>query len=41
MDNSALSLCMDHNIPILVFDLLAEGNIEKAVSGEKLGTLIS
>lgn len=41
MDNSALSLCMDHNIPILVFDLAKEGNIAKAAAGEKLGTLIS
>lgn len=41
LDNSALSLCMDHKIPILVFNLLEEGNIEKAVSGEKIGTLIS
>ncbi|OGD85716.1 UMP kinase [Candidatus Curtissbacteria bacterium RIFCSPHIGHO2_01_FULL_41_13] len=41
LDNSALSLCMDHKIPILVFDLNKEGNIERAVSGEKLGTLIS
>lgn len=41
LDNSALSLCMDHNIPILVFELTKEGNIEKAVSGEKIGTLIS
>ncbi len=41
LDNSALSLCMDHKIPILVFGLNKEGNIEKAVSGEKLGTLIS
>ncbi len=41
LDNSALSLCMDHNIPILVFDLNKEGNIEKAVLGEKIGTLIS
>ena len=41
LDNSALSLCMDHKIPILVFNLNKEGNIEKAVSGEKIGTLIS
>jgi len=41
LDNSALSLCMDHKIPILVFDLNREGNIERAVSGEKIGTLIS
>src|SRR3989344_554385 len=41
LDNSALSLCMDHKIPILVFDLNKEGNIERAVASEKLGTLIS
>ena len=41
MDNSALSLCMDNKIPILVFNLLKEGNIARAASGEKLGTLIS
>lgn len=40
-DNSALSLCMDHKIPILVFNLNREGNIQKAVGGQKLGTLIS
>ncbi|MDP2632701.1 MAG: UMP kinase [Candidatus Curtissbacteria bacterium] len=41
MDNSALSLCMDHKIPIMVFDLAKEGNIAKASSGEQVGTLIS
>lgn len=41
MDNSALSLCMDHSIPILVFDMHKEDNIKKAVEGEKVGTLIS
>lgn len=41
MDNSAISLCMDHKIPIIVFDLAREGNILKAVSGEQIGTLIS
>lgn len=41
LDNNALSLCMDNKIPILVFDLNVEGNIEKAVNGEKIGTLIS
>jgi len=41
LDNNAISLCMEHNIPILVFDLGKEGNIEKAVSGQKIGTLIS
>lgn len=41
LDNSALSLCMDHKIPILVFNLIKENNIKRAVSGEKIGTLIS
>ncbi len=41
LDNSALSLCMDHKIPILVFNLNQEDNIQKAVAGEKIGTLIS
>lgn len=40
-DNSALSLCMDHKIPIMVFNLNQEDNIQKAVAGEKIGTLIS
>lgn len=40
LDNSALSLCMDHNIPILVFDLNKEGNIQKAINGKNIGTLI-
>src|SRR3989338_6849833 len=37
MDNSALSLCMDHKIPIMVFDLAKEGNIAKASRGEHIG----
>jgi uridylate kinase len=41
LDNSALSLCMDHKIPILVFNLSVKDNIAKAVSGEFVGTLIS
>jgi uridylate kinase len=41
MDNTALSLAMDHNIPIRIFDLLSKGNIEKIVNGEDIGTLIS
>ncbi|OGD95894.1 UMP kinase [Candidatus Curtissbacteria bacterium RIFCSPHIGHO2_12_FULL_38_9b] len=40
LDNSAISLCMDHKIPILVFNLNKENNIQKAVSGKKIGTLI-
>jgi uridylate kinase len=41
LDNSALSLCMDHKIPIIVFDLNIKDNIAKAVAGEKICTLIS
>ncbi|MFL0249864.1 UMP kinase [Clostridium neuense] len=41
MDSTATSLCMDNNIPIIVFGLDIPGNIKKAVSGEKIGTLIS
>lgn len=40
MDNTALTLCMDNNIPILVFELMKSGNIKKAVLGEKIGTII-
>src|SRR3990167_11437732 len=41
LDNSALSLCMDHKIPILFFNLAKEDNIQKTDAGEKNGTLIS
>jgi len=41
LDNSALSLCKDHKIPIIVFNLDRQDNIQKAASGEKIGTLIS
>ena len=40
-DATAFSLCMDNNLPIVVFDLLDEGNIARAVRGEKIGTLVS
>jgi len=40
-DATAISLCMDNRLPIVVFDLLAHGNIERAVRGEKIGTLVS
>ncbi|RXM58636.1 UMP kinase [Clostridium tetani] len=40
MDSTATSLCMDNNIPILVFALDAPGNIRKAISGEKIGTIV-
>jgi len=40
MDGAAISLCMDHNIPIIVFNLGTKGNIRKAVHGEDIGTVI-
>ena len=40
MDNTALTLCMDNATPIVVFDLLTEGNIERVVLGEDIGTRV-
>jgi uridylate kinase len=40
MDSTATSLCMDNDIPILVFDVNKKGNLLKAVKGEKIGTLV-
>ena len=41
MDATAISQCMEHNMPILVFNYRKNGNIERAVAGEKCGTLVS
>ena len=41
MDNSALTLCMDNNIPILVFGLKGENNIMRVACGERIGTIVS
>ncbi len=40
MDSTAISLCMDNNLPIIVFDLGQPGNILKVVMGEDVGTLV-
>lgn len=40
MDSTALSLCMENNLPIIVFDVLVWGNIQRAVRGEPIGTLV-
>jgi uridylate kinase len=40
-DATAISLCMDNQMPIVVFNLLRDGNIARAAAGEKIGTLIS
>lgn len=39
-DATAFSLCMDNGMPMLVFNLLTDGNIARAVTGEKIGTLV-
>lgn len=39
-DATAFSLCMDNGMPMLVFNLLTDGNIARAVAGEKIGTLV-
>ena len=41
MDATAVSLCMDNDLPIVVFDLMGEGNVARAVLGEPIGTLVS
>lgn len=40
-DATAISLCRDNRLPIVVFNLLVEGNIARAVRGERIGTLVS
>ena len=40
-DATAFSLCMDNNLPIVVFNLLETGGIARAVAGEKIGTIVS
>jgi uridylate kinase len=40
MDATAVSLCMENDLPIIVFDLREEGNIRRVVSGEPIGTLV-
>ncbi|HET8645327.1 MAG TPA: UMP kinase [Vicinamibacteria bacterium] len=40
MDTTAISLCMDHQLPIIVYDLRRQGNLRRIVTGDKLGTLV-
>ena len=40
MDSTAVTLCMDNGLPIVVFALMGEGNVVRAIRGEKVGTLI-
>jgi uridylate kinase len=41
MDSTALSLCMDNDVPIYVFNMAGDENIDRIVGGEKVGTLVS
>ena len=41
MDSSAISLCMDNHLPIVVFNIMEKGNIKRVVSGEEIGTVVS
>jgi uridylate kinase len=41
MDVSAISLCQDAKLPIIVFDFKREGNIERAIAGHNVGTTVS
>jgi len=40
MDSTAVTLCMDNNLPILIFQLMEKGNIKRAAMGDKIGTII-
>lgn len=40
MDATAVSMCMDHHLPIIIFNFLQEGNIKRVVLGEQIGTVI-
>jgi uridylate kinase len=40
MDMTAIGLCMDNKVPILVFNYLKEGNLERAIAGERIGTYV-
>ena len=40
MDSTAITMCMDHKLPIVVFNLMKPGNIGRAIAGERIGTLV-
>jgi uridylate kinase len=40
MDSTAISLCMDNKLPIIVFNLMVRGNIKRVLIGEELGTVV-
>jgi uridylate kinase len=40
MDSTAITLCMDNRLPIVMFDLLGKGNVRSILSGEPIGTVV-
>ena len=40
MDTAAISLCMDNDIPLIIFNLNEKGNIKKVVCGKTIGTIV-
>jgi uridylate kinase len=41
MDTTAVSMCKDNNLPMIIFNMNVPGNIQRVVSGEKLGSLVT
>lgn len=41
MDSTAISLCMDNNLPLIVFNLKVKGNFKRVATGEPIGTLVT
>jgi uridylate kinase len=41
MDLTAIGMCLENNLPILVFNFKKEGNIERAIAGEPIGTWVA
>jgi len=41
MDSTAITLCMDNNLPLIVFNLKEAGNLKRLVQGDKIGTLVT
>jgi uridylate kinase len=40
MDSTAVTLCMDHSLPLIVFNLKENGNIKRIILGQKIGTIV-
>jgi len=41
MDSTAITLCMDNDLPIVMFDLMGEGNVQSILRGKAVGTLVT